>query len=59
MQKGDKMIVFEFTDETHNNDGSLKPRPVYWLGATFMTGTDKAHEDEIYEQLEANQVFNS
>lgn len=52
------MIVFEFELETHNSDGSLKNRPTYWLGSTSCPG-DETNEDEIYEQLEAEQVFNS
>ena len=50
------MIVFEFDYETHNSDGTLKNRPVWWVGCTSVT--DKGHEDEIYEQLYAEQVFN-
>ena len=50
------MIIFDFDIETHNSDGTLKPRPIYWLGCTSIT--DHGHEDEIYEQLEAEQVFN-
>ena len=50
------MITFEFEYETHNSDGSLKDRPTWWLSCTSVT--DKGHEDEIYEQLEAQQVFN-
>ena len=53
------MIIFEFDVETHNSDGSLKERPMHWLGVTSVTGKDKGNEDEIYEQLDANQVFNS
>jgi hypothetical protein len=53
------MISFEFEIETHNSDGSLKPRPIYCLGWTSVTGADKGDEDEIYEQLEAQQVFNT
>jgi hypothetical protein len=51
------MIVFEFSYETHNADGTLKSRPVYWIGCTEVTGEDKEHEDEIIEQLDAEQVF--
>lgn len=51
------MIVFEFDYETHNSDGSLKARPTYWLGSTSVTGADSQHEDEIYEQLEAEVAF--
>lgn len=51
------MIIYEFDYETHNSDGSLKLRPVYWLGCTIVTGTDEQHEDEIYEQLDAEQAF--
>lgn len=52
------MVIFQFEIETHNSDGSLKARPTYWLGCTSCPG-DTENEDEIYEQLEANQVFNS
>lgn len=51
------MIIFEFDIETHNSDGSLKLRPIYWLGGTSCTDKDKKHADEIYEQLDAEQVF--
>ena len=50
------MICLEFELETHNSDGTLKPRPIYWLGRTSCPG-DAENEDEIYEQLEAQQVF--
>jgi hypothetical protein len=52
------MITFEFDYETHNSDGSFKDRLIYWLISINVTGGDRAHEDEIYEQLEAEQVFN-
>ncbi len=56
--KGEKeMIFFKFDIETHNSDGSLRSRPVYWLGGTSVTGNDEQHNDEIYEQLDAEQVF--
>lgn len=51
------MIIFEFDYETHNSDGSLKSRRVYWLGTTSVEGTDSVHEDEIYEQLDAELAF--
>lgn len=51
------MIIFEFDIETHNSDRSVKSRPMYWLGATSIIGEDEAHTDEIYEQLDAEQVF--
>jgi hypothetical protein len=47
------MIVFEFDYETHNSDGTLKLRPMYFLGTTNVVGKDKEHTDEIYEQLDA------
>lgn len=47
------MIIFEFDYETHNTDGSLKPRPKYWLSTTNIVGKDEEHTDEIYEQLDA------
>jgi hypothetical protein len=50
------MIIFEFEYETHNLDGTLKDRPIWWLGSTSVT--DETDEDEIFEQLEAEQVFN-
>lgn len=50
-------IIFEFEIETHNSDGSLKNRPIYWLGCTSVNGEDKGHAEEIYEQLEAQQAF--
>jgi len=53
------MIIFGFDIETHNSDGSLKPRPVYWIGDTSVTGADEEHTDEIYEQLDAEQVFSA
>lgn len=53
------MIIFEFEYETHNSDGTLKARPIYWLGIIHVTKEDESHSDEIYEQLEASQVFNS
>lgn len=49
-EKEDKMIIFEFDDETHNNDGSLKERPMFWISCA---GSDEKHSDEIYEQLAA------
>ncbi len=52
------MIVFEFDNETHNSDGTLKPRVMYWLGCTSITGADSRHEDEIYEQLDAELAYN-
>jgi hypothetical protein len=51
------MIVFEFDHETHNSDGSLKPRLMYWLGCTSVIGKDEEHIDEIYEQLDAELAF--
>lgn len=42
------MIVFEF-----GTDLSKEGRVCYWLGTTECTGLDKQHEDEIYEQLDA------
>ena len=53
----EEMIIFEFDQETHNSDGTLKPRPIHWLGSTITTGYDKEHSDEIYEQLDCEQVF--
>lgn len=53
------MIIFEFDTETHNSDGSLKDRAMYWLGVTHVTLDDEKHLDEIYEQLDAEIVFNS
>jgi hypothetical protein len=50
------MIVFEWDYETHNSDGTLKERPTWWLSCTSVT--DKDHEEAIYEQLDAEQVFN-
>jgi len=47
------MIVFEFDEETHDSDGSLLVRPLYWLSCTSCTGQDESHSNEIYEQLEA------
>ena len=47
----------EFDIETHNSDSTLKARPVYWLGSTFVLGDDKEHTDEIYEQLDCEQAF--
>ena len=51
------MIIFEFDCETHNSDGSLKTRSVYWLGTTDVQGEDTEHKDEIYEQLDAELAF--
>jgi hypothetical protein len=50
------MLIFEFDYETHNNDGTLKPRPMYWLGCTSVIGTDQEHEDEIFEQLTCEET---
>lgn len=47
------MIIFEFDYETHDSDGSLKDRPMYWLSCTLVEGEDEEHQDEIYEQLDA------
>jgi hypothetical protein len=47
------MIILEFDIETHNPDGTLKPRVMYWLGTTNVIGEDEEHTDEIYEQLDA------
>jgi len=52
------MMIFEFELETHDSDGTIKPRPTYWLGGTSCTKEDEKHSDEIYEQLAAEQVFN-
>jgi len=47
-------IVFEFDIETHESNGSLKSRPMYWLGCTNVKGDkDEEHSDEIYEQIDA------
>jgi hypothetical protein len=51
------MIILNFDYETHNSDGSLKPRAIYWLGNTFISGVDRGHEDEIYEQLDCELAF--
>ena len=53
----EEMIIFEFDTETHDSDGALKTRPVYWLGSTMTTGYDKEHSNEIYEQLDCEQAF--
>lgn len=50
------MIIFEFDYETHNSDGTLKARPVWWLGCTEVTSEDEEHDDEIYEQLMAQEA---
>ena len=49
------MIIFLLDYETHNSDGTLKPRPIWWLGSTEVT--DIEDQDEIYEQLVAQEVF--
>jgi len=46
------MIIFEFNDDSSEN------REVWWLGGTTVTGVDKPHVDEIYEQLDAELAFN-
>lgn len=50
------MIVFEWERETHNSDGTLKERPVFWLGGTSISREDEEHSDEIYEQLNAHET---
>ncbi len=51
------MIIFNFDDETHNSNGTLKVRPVYWIGGTEVVGEDEEHQDEIYEQLDSELAF--
>lgn len=52
------MIIFEFDTETYS-DGVPYSRTLYWLGCTRITKEDKQHTNEIYEQLDAHQVFNN
>jgi len=51
------MITFELDEETHNSDGTLLDRPLYWLGGTFVTGADEEHANEIYEQFVAHETY--
>ncbi len=46
------MILFELADDVV--DGEL----IYWLGSTEVLGNDKEHQNQIYEQLDAELVFN-
>ena len=50
------MIVFEWDYETHNSDGTVKDRAMWWLSGTAITGNDEEHADEIYEQMAAQEV---
>lgn len=45
------MIIFEFDVDRGET------REISWLGTTSVTGADKAHKDEIYEQLTAHDSF--
>lgn len=47
------MIVFEFDTVTSVH----RDRVLYWLGTTCI-GVDEKHTEEIYEQLDAEHVFN-
>ena len=49
------MITFTFDYETHDNDGTLKDRPIWWLGSTDVT--DKEDQDEIYEAIAAHESY--
>jgi hypothetical protein len=51
------MIIFEFDYETRSANGCLKSRSIYWISDISFTYTDQEHEDEICEQLDAEQVF--
>jgi hypothetical protein len=44
------MIIFEFDWEPG------KDRNVWWLGRTSVTGKDAIEEDNIYEQIAAEEV---
>lgn len=51
------MIIFRFDYETHESDGTLKPRATWWNTLTECVGDDEEHADEIYEQLMSEQIF--
>ena len=45
------MIIFEFDIDCGHT------RQIIWLGGTSVTGADKEHTDEIYEQIAAHEAY--
>lgn len=45
------MIIFKFSTDAGFN------REIYWLGWTHISGEDKHHSDEIYEQIMAHESY--
>jgi hypothetical protein len=47
----DSMIVFDFMSDT-----APSGRTIYIIGSISCLGVDKDHQEEIYEQLNAQEV---
>ncbi len=47
------MIILELSEDLGSRN-----QVVYWLGTTSVTGKDEEHTDEIYQQLDAELIFN-